>query len=238
MTPPLPTAAGPWLRRGLLAGAVLVLFTALAAFDIAQTYFLLHFAVPGGPDVPLSALVGRGLAEWYLWALMTPGLVWLARRFPLDGTHWLRNLALQGGVSAAVSVVQMVLYLPFIYLFNCGVGVDMEPWDLFKLLFFKAFLIYLIICGVILGATHAVAYYRKYRERELQASQLAAQLAQTQLQVLKMQLHPHFLFNTLHAISALMHKDVELADRMIARLGELLRSTLENAGLQEVALRQ
>jgi two-component system LytT family sensor kinase len=55
--------------------------------------------------------------------------------------------------------------------------------------------------------------------------------------VLKMQLHPHFLFNTLHAISALMHKDVELADRMIARLGELLRSTLEHVGTQEVALR-
>jgi sensor histidine kinase YesM len=221
-----------------VAGAVFGLFTLLAAFDITQTYFLLNFAVPGVPEVPLDCLIGRGLAEWYLWALLAPALVWFARRLPLDGPHWPRNLALQGGASAVVCVVQMVLYLPFVYLFDCGASADMEPWALFKILFFKAFLIYLIICGVILGISHAVAYYRKYRERELQASRLAAQLAQTQLQVLKMQLHPHFLFNTLHAVSALMHKDVELADRMIARLGELLRSTLENAGLQEVALRQ
>jgi sensor histidine kinase YesM len=91
---------------------------------------------------------------------------------------------------------------------------------------------------VIFGISQAVDYYRKYRERELRASQLQAQLAQTQLQVLKMQLHPHFLFNTLNAISALIHQDIEVADRMIARLGELLRATLENANLQEVPLRQ
>src|SRR5205085_8739221 len=70
------------------------------------------------------------------------------------------------------------------------------------------------------------------------AAQLEAKLAIAQLQVLKMQLQPHFLFNTLNAISALIHQDVELADRMIARLGELLRSTLDTAGTQEVALRQ
>ena len=73
---------------------------------------------------------------------------------------------------------------------------------------------------------------------ELASSQLEAKLAQTQLQVLKMQLHPHFLFNTLNAISALIHQDVELADRMIARLGDLLRTTLDNANQQEVPFKQ
>src|SRR5262249_40591374 len=73
---------------------------------------------------------------------------------------------------------------------------------------------------------------------ELKASQLEARLAQAQLQALKMQLHPHFLFNTLHAISALMRKDVEEADRMITRLSDLLRLTLENVGAQEATLRQ
>ena len=81
-------------------------------------------------------------------------------------------------------------------------------------------------------------YYQKYRDRELHTSQLETQLAKAQLQVLKMQLHPHFLFNTLHAISALMHKDVERADLMIVRLSELLRQTLENGGTDEVLLRQ
>ena len=83
-----------------------------------------------------------------------------------------------------------------------------------------------------------INYHRDARERDVRASQLEAKLAQTQLQVLKMQLQPHFLFNTLNAIAALIHQDVELADRMIARLGDLLRSTLENANQQEVSLQQ
>jgi two-component system LytT family sensor kinase len=74
--------------------------------------------------------------------------------------------------------------------------------------------------------------------RELRASQLEAQLAQAQLQLLRSQLHPHFLFNALHSISALMHQDVEAADRMVSRLSELLRASLEEArsGRHEISL--
>jgi two-component system LytT family sensor kinase len=85
---------------------------------------------------------------------------------------------------------------------------------------------------------HALDYYRKLQERELRASQLEAQLAQSQLQVLKMQLHPHFLFNTLNAISALIRESPDEADEMVSRLGDLLRMTLENAGLQEVPFKK
>jgi len=81
-------------------------------------------------------------------------------------------------------------------------------------------------------------FYRTFRDREQIASRLQAQLAQAELQVLKMQLQPHFLFNTLHAISSLMHKDLEAADEMMSRLGSLLRYTLESNGSQEVAMCQ
>ena len=74
-------------------------------------------------------------------------------------------------------------------------------------------------------------YYQRYREGELRASQ-------AQLQALKMQLHPHFLFNALHSISALVHSDPDAADKMIARLGDFLRLTLDSAAAQEVPLRQ
>jgi len=87
-------------------------------------------------------------------------------------------------------------------------------------------------------AWHALNYYHERREREIQAAALAAQLAQAQLQTLKMQLQPHFLFNTLNSISALNHEDPRAANRMIARLSELLRLTLENDGAQEVSLLQ
>src|SRR5688500_6358034 len=88
----------------------------------------------------------------------------------------------------------------------------------------------LVYCIIVL-LSHASNYYQRYREGELRASQ-------AQLQALKMQLHPHFLFNSLHSISALVHTDPEAADRMIARLGDFLRMTLENSAVQEVSLRQ
>jgi len=84
----------------------------------------------------------------------------------------------------------------------------------------------------------AIEYYRQFRLRELKASQLEAQLAVAQLEVLKMQLQPHFLFNTLHAISALMYRDVGSADRMVTRLSDFLRLTLDSAGVQEVTLKR
>src|SRR3954451_11571434 len=95
---------------------------------------------------------------------------------------------------------------------------------------------YLMIYAVIVCTAHLLNYYRKYRESEVLALQLGERLAEARLLVLRMQLHPHFLFNTLNAISALMHKDVRLADRMIARLAELLRAALADPGSQEVTL--
>jgi two-component system LytT family sensor kinase len=89
----------------------------------------------------------------------------------------------------------------------------------------------LLVYWVIVLISHAAAYYQRYREGELRASQ-------AQLQALKMQLHPHFLFNALHSISALVHSDPDAADKMIARLGDFLRLTLDSAAAQEVSLRQ
>ncbi|HVZ16068.1 MAG TPA: histidine kinase, partial [Terriglobales bacterium] len=81
-------------------------------------------------------------------------------------------------------------------------------------------------------------YYERYRDRELRASVLQTQLAKAQLQALKVQLHPHFLFNTLNSVSELMHQDVNAAERVITRLSDLLRMTLENIGAQEIPLSQ
>jgi len=83
---------------------------------------------------------------------------------------------------------------------------------------------------------HVASYYLGFRERELRTSQLQAQLEKARLQALKSQLQPHFLFNTLNSISALMLTNVEAADRMITRLGDLLRITLETAGTQMTTL--
>jgi len=84
----------------------------------------------------------------------------------------------------------------------------------------------------------ALAEHSRETEVEVEAERLRTELVQSQLEALKMQLHPHFLFNTLHSISALLNKDVGAARSMITRLGDFLRLTLENVGTQEVTLQQ
>jgi len=96
----------------------------------------------------------------------------------------------------------------------------------------------LTIYWTTLVVAHALYYYRGVRKGEAQTARLTAQLAQAQLQALKMQIHPHFLFNTLNSIAALLHKDVEAADRMIARLGDFLRLTLKQSDTQTIDFAQ
>jgi sensor histidine kinase YesM len=97
----------------------------------------------------------------------------------------------------------------------------------------------LLIYAATLGTSYAVSFYERYREREVRATQLEAQLAQAQLQALKMQLHPHFLFNTLNGIAGLVRDSRnKAAVDMLVGLSDLLRYTLENAGKQEVPLRE
>ena len=88
----------------------------------------------------------------------------------------------------------------------------------------------------LIGLQHAFDYSRQAREREVRAARLEARLIESQLQALQQQLHPHFLFNTLHAISTLVHRDPDKADLMIERLSDLLRITLRKVGVQEVEL--
>jgi two-component system LytT family sensor kinase len=183
----------------------------------------------------------RSLATWlvcgYVWAILTPPILYLSERFRIEVENWARGVLVHLPASVLFSLLQLAIYFCTFRL----IGLPDEPKPFpssFTGLFIIGFHFGVLTYWVILGIKHALDYYRKYRERELLASRLEAQLAQAELQVLKMQLHPHFLFNTLHAISTLMHRDTEAADRMIARLSDLLRITLENVGVEEVSLKQ
>ena len=110
--------------------------------------------------------------------------------------------------------------------------------DCYRAYFAFGFYIDLIIALLIVIAVHALLYYQNFRASELAQSSLKTQLAQAQLRALKMQLHPHFLFNTLHSISSLVLEDPPKANSMIARLGDFLRLTLENSEQQLVTLKE
>ena len=93
-----------------------------------------------------------------------------------------------------------------------------------------------LLFAVVVGVEHALGYYQRYQAGLTRSPHLQTQLVQAQLQALKMQLHPHFLFNTLHSITALVHEDPDMAERTIARLSELLRLFLANSTIHEAPL--
>jgi LytS/YehU family sensor histidine kinase len=173
--------------------------------------------------------IALGMTEWYLWALLTAPIVWLARRFRLMRGRRLTSIAVHVPASFVCAVAtrtaeaRAAAYLT---------GLMRMPYSFVQVQL--AFLTYWAIVGV----TYAMEQYHETRERRLRSAQLETELAHAQVQSLRMQLHPHFLFNTLNAISALMREDVEAADVMMARLGDLLRVTLASADTPEVALRQ
>jgi signal transduction histidine kinase len=223
----------PLQRRWQVWGLFLALWTLIGLGDAGQTYLQCRML---DRHAPVDLLVCLSLTEWYLFGLLTPLLIQLHR-----GTAWLGwklALLLQGVGLALFALAEVALDVPVQLTMSTGWQRDWTALQWFQMLLTARFILYVLVGAIILGVCHVRAYYRKYRERELRASQLQAHLAQAELQVLKMQLHPHFLFNTLHTISALMRVDLDLAERMVARLGELLRSSLENVGQQEVPLRQ
>jgi sensor histidine kinase YesM len=174
----------------------------------------------------------------YLWALATPLVLWASARLPIERNNWIRSSLLHVPISILLSVFLTALGHILLWLYwgyRAGKPYSFASMTRFVVANFSEGIgIYLLIAL----SSYAYNYYTRYREGQLKTLQLEAQLSQAQLQALKMQLHPHFLFNTLHSISALLNKDVEAARKMITRLGDFLRLTLENSGAQEVTLKQ
>jgi LytS/YehU family sensor histidine kinase len=178
-------------------------------------------------------------AGWVLWAFITPALAWLVRRFTVErlglfrlgalhvvacaGFVFLQEgcLALLSRVIGPYSMQRMSLGAAWMYSVQTSAFLDT--------------MVYVMTVGVLL----AIDLRRKLRAQELTGARLQAELAKAELDALRVQLHPHFLFNTLNAISMLVRKgESNTAVRMIAGLSDLLRIALATAGQQEVPLRQ
>lgn len=211
-------------RRWIRWLAALLVWTGVALFFASQTYLLYKYS---GGEAHWGLVLKMNFIDWYVWGLLAPGIIWLARRFPLEGGHWARSVTIHLAASVGVALLKWALNN---FLRHHLLGFSQS----FSLVY--SFHQNLLTYWILAGATQGYIFYSRYREGELRTAQLSAQLAQAQLQALRMQLHPHFLFNTLNAISTLVHKDPEVADQMIARLSDLLRLTLANTGVQEVRL--
>ena len=177
-----------------------------------------------------QAAANGGITLCY-WAATLLVAFRLARRFPLGRSHLLRNAALHLGVAAVRGLASVPLNF---VVFRWVLERSMPGRNQLLFFVYNEGMLYLLVLGII----HAVQYYERLRQREVEAVRLQARLAEARLQTLKTQLNPHFLFNALNAVSTLMRRDVDAADRVLARLSELLRMTLMDRDAQEVPLRR
>lgn len=191
-------------------------------------------------DLDWGQLLSQVL-DWYLWLLVLPLIWWVARRFPFERKGLLRwlsiNLALGLAVSSLYSLLslaknQLIINIGTQDLGSLGL---LRSWPSY---FLASVEFFLIVYFAIVAGMHAMRYYEKYNARELNTSQLKMQLAEAKLDALRMQLHPHFLFNTLNAISALMRNNPDAADGMISRLSDLLRLSLDHDDRHVIPLRE
>ncbi len=216
--------------------AVMAVWTAIALAFATSTYAMYSLkGTPIGWGQPLY----WALSEWYLWAAISPAIFWLAARFPLSRATWTRYLPLHLGAALLIHVGHETAYVLLDRAIGLGASTPPPPMGQAILLFIsKRAAMNLLVYSAIVVVAHAQALQRRYRERERVTLQLETKLARAQLEALKIQLQPHFLFNTLNTISALLHRDAEAADRVLSRLGDLLRLSLQHSGKQEVMLRQ
>jgi LytS/YehU family sensor histidine kinase len=174
------------------------------------------------------------LPDWYLWGLLALVVRALARRFRIDRENWERAVPIHLGSSLTLAFVHLVLATAIQAVLR---GAEPYPF-LPKLVdnFAASYHWNLLIYWAIVALVHARDYARDAQEHRLRAAELETGVAQARLQALTLQLRPHFLFNTLNAIAELIHEDPDAAERMVGRLADLLRRTLEADGSAEVPL--
>lgn len=222
----MPAAGRPWWRLALEATGV---FTLVACLSGGQRFL---FALRDGRPAELWLQLVNSLALWLPWVPLALLIVALARRFPLEGPGWRRSLAVHLSASVLFAPLKLMVYIPTLMVFE----VVFDLWRTATPLEIPGRILgYLLIetidtpvlYWVVLGVVSIFSFHRRLQERELSESRLEAQLAEARIQALRRQLNPHFLFNTLNAVAALMHRDVSAAELMLDRLSELLRASLE-----------
>ena len=222
------------MKKSRLFRVILIfgLFIILTFFFSSGSIF--YYFIKGA-SFDVWAEVKYNAWHWLPWAFFTFIIIRMVRRFPIEGKQWIFHVPVHLLTSLTLSFIQSSMYYINTWIYSMSSDFSIQ---VLMMQFGKSIPLNILTYWAVVGVCYFLDYYRRFRERELRASRLENQLTQAQLQVLKMQLHPHFLFNTLHAISALVYKNPKAADKMISLLSDLLRLGLESSGLQEVPLKE
>lgn len=216
---------------------ILGVATALGFFSAFQAYYFESTFRDSPASFPL--LLALNLSYWYSWACLAPGVIWLGRRFPFDRRGWRLSVGVHLVGVFLATTLHVALTVGSRFAIMSVTGKEGGTWLMeAQRMYFLNFDWEMMTYWAILGLSYALRYHYEAQDRAIRASQLETRLVEAQLQSLQRQLQPHFLFNTLNTISTLMHRDVDAADNMIAKLGDLLRLSLKSVGVQEVTLKQ
>jgi two-component system, LytTR family, sensor kinase len=213
--------------------------TVLGVFSTLQDYRLYTLSAEQN-TVDVWRLLALNFAYWYVPAALTNAIFRIAHRFPVDAPGWPRALVVHALAAVGFSIVHLGAMVGVRALVSSG---RMFPaaasWTSGVQRMYLMNLDWaLMTYSAIVGMSYALGYYRESCARAVRAAHLETRLAQARLKTLEAELHPHFLFNTLHAISTLVHTQPDLADRMVSRLSELLRITFSRSDAACVSLHE
>ncbi|WP_226994223.1 sensor histidine kinase [Myxococcus hansupus] len=220
--PPLPSwavwlgATGWWLADAFIS--------------VSQVQLLQRI---GEAEVSQGELWRMSLASSLLWVPITVMCLRLAERVPLTRARLLSPLRYHVGALLLVVLGRAT----FVVLTQDLIGWYQRLPHLREVLA-QSVVNNLLPYILLTAGAHALGLARRAQVRQRRADQLQTQLAEARLQALASQLRPHFLFNALNAVATLVHSDPDAAERMLARLGDLLRHSLDSHGRQEVTLRE
>lgn len=219
-------------RLVLQALSIFAIWLLIALVTATQTWLA---GVAEGRDERWSSAFAYTAAVNGLWAALTPLIVWFAIRFPLTVDRFWRSIAAHLGAGLVVATVNVGLYvLLFASAYQASVGIG--GGDLFLRKFAGSIYVNFLTYAVIVGLVSAARAYRALKDEQIAGARLHEQLALAEASALRAQLQPHFLFNTLNAIAALVRTDPLAAERLIARLGDLLRMSIEDMRSPETTL--
>ncbi len=219
-------------------GLIVAFWTVFALFSIGRGVLDPHDGGASWARAPGVAV--RVGTEYLFWVLLTPVAFRLVEAFPVERPRAMRNALFHTGIALCAAIGVDGAEEAFRLLLLGNGDLDFLQ-NIRRLWFLNELMVYVII--LLVGFTRS--YYLQKKERQEEAERLEqrtqsleAQLTEARLEALRMQLNPHFLFNTLHAISTLVDRDPGGVRRMIARLSELLRHVLDEEAPQEVPLSQ
>ncbi|MEO8505547.1 MAG: histidine kinase [Acidobacteriota bacterium] len=228
------------LKRWRLVLLVVLALVAFAAFFATVMVALDPF---GYGDGPVGWTMPFVVNFFFLavWAALVPLVVRLSRRLPMGGGAWKRSLPIQLGLSLLLSMAHLAVVELLVYAFNVrrpGEYGQLSVWSTIQFSIAFNLEASMAMYWTMAGLAYAWEFYTNLQEKTLSLARQETQLERARLQALESQLAPHFLFNTLNTISALVDHDAAASRRMIARLGDLLRYSLQSQERAEVRLEE